>query len=100
MKALTVQQPWAWALICAGKDIENRTWRTHYRGWIAIHASAKAQREPPIPRGVRKPRPPELVSSAIVGVARLVEVVETSRSKWYNGSGYGWVFENPRRLKH
>lgn len=39
-KALTVKQPWAY-LICSGvKDIENRTWRTNYRGRIYIHASA------------------------------------------------------------
>ena len=38
MWALTVRQPWAWALAWAGKDIENRSWSTHYRGWLAIHA--------------------------------------------------------------
>lgn len=27
MKALTVRQPWAWAIVHAGKDVENRTWR-------------------------------------------------------------------------
>ncbi|WP_157254832.1 hypothetical protein [Nonomuraea typhae] len=34
--ALTVRQPWAWAL--ARADIENRSWTTTYRGWLAIHA--------------------------------------------------------------
>ena len=28
MKAITVMQPWAWAIFHAGKSIENRTWRT------------------------------------------------------------------------
>ena len=27
MKALSVRQPWAWALIFGGKPVENRTWR-------------------------------------------------------------------------
>ncbi|MFI6603744.1 hypothetical protein ACIBHX_46575 [Nonomuraea sp. NPDC050536] len=36
--ALTVRQPWAWALAWGGKNIENRSWTTSYRGWIAIHA--------------------------------------------------------------
>lgn len=41
MKALSIKQPWA-SLIAHGlKDIENRTWRTHFRGKIYIHASAK-----------------------------------------------------------
>ncbi|MFG2001747.1 hypothetical protein ACGFNU_21610 [Spirillospora sp. NPDC048911] len=38
LKALSVKQPWALA-ICHGKDVENRTWETKYRGFIAIHAS-------------------------------------------------------------
>lgn len=37
MKALTVQQPWAWAIF-NGKDIENRTQQWTYRGPLAIHA--------------------------------------------------------------
>jgi hypothetical protein len=40
MKALTVQQPWAWAIF-HGKDIENRTQLWTYRGPLAIHAGAR-----------------------------------------------------------
>ena len=41
MKALSIKQPWA-SLIAHGiKDIENRTWRTHFRGKIYIHASGQ-----------------------------------------------------------
>lgn len=41
MKALSIKQPWA-SLIAHGiKDIENRTWKTKFRGTIYIHASAK-----------------------------------------------------------
>ena len=39
MKALSVRQPWASAIIHCGKDIENRTRRIHYRGPLLIHAS-------------------------------------------------------------
>lgn len=39
MKALSIKQPWA-SLIAHGiKDIENRTWKTKFRGRIYIHAS-------------------------------------------------------------
>lgn len=38
MKCLSVRQPWAWAIIHGGKDIENRNWKTKYRGLVAIHA--------------------------------------------------------------
>ena len=42
MKAVSIKQPWA-SLIAHGiKDIENRTWRTHFRGRIYIHASVKS----------------------------------------------------------
>lgn len=40
MKALTVQQPWAWAIF-HGKDIENRTQQWSYRGPLALHAGAR-----------------------------------------------------------
>jgi len=41
MKALSIKQPWA-SLIAHGiKDIENRTWRTNFRGKIYIHTSGK-----------------------------------------------------------
>jgi hypothetical protein len=40
MKALTVQQPWAWAIF-HGKTIENRTQQWSYRGPLAIHAGAR-----------------------------------------------------------
>jgi len=40
MKALSIQQPWAWAIL-HGKNIENRTWPTHYTGQFLIHAGKK-----------------------------------------------------------
>jgi hypothetical protein len=39
LKIITVRQPWAW-LIFHGKDVENRSWVTPYRGPCAIHAAA------------------------------------------------------------
>jgi hypothetical protein len=42
VKALSIRQPWAWAILHAGKRIENRDWRSvpSYRGPLLIHASA------------------------------------------------------------
>jgi hypothetical protein len=39
--ALSVRQPWAWAILYAGKRIENRTWQTTYRGQLFIHAGLR-----------------------------------------------------------
>ena len=38
MKALTVKQPWASLIVTGVKDIENRTWKTNFRGRLLIHA--------------------------------------------------------------
>ena len=41
MRILTVRQPWAWAIIHGGKDVENRVRNIagDYRGPVAIHAA-------------------------------------------------------------
>jgi hypothetical protein len=39
VKALSGRQPWWWAILHAGKRIENRRWNTHYRGPILLHAA-------------------------------------------------------------
>lgn len=43
LRALTVRQPWAWAIATQGKNIENRTWKTPYRGLVAIHAGKSGE---------------------------------------------------------
>jgi hypothetical protein len=97
MKALSVQQPWAWAIIHAGKDIENRTWRTQYRGVIAIHAAYRKRAGAQLPQGVRKPGPDELVLGAVIGTAEIVAVVDHHGSKWFEGP-FGFVLANPKAL--
>jgi hypothetical protein len=67
MKAITIKQPWVYAILCEGKDIENRSWRRSFRGWLAIHASAQPQRGAEFPRGIRVPDLDTLDYSAIVG---------------------------------
>lgn len=45
MRALSVRQPWAWAIACGGKAVENRSRGTLYRGVLAIHASKNVYAE-------------------------------------------------------
>ncbi len=47
IRILTVRQPWAWAIIHGGKDVENRTRNIagSYRGPVAIHAGARYDEE-------------------------------------------------------
>lgn len=39
MKALSLTQPWASLIAVGAKRVETRSFRTHYRGPLAIHAS-------------------------------------------------------------
>lgn len=39
MKTLSLLQPWATLIALGAKQIETRSWRTSYRGPVAIHAS-------------------------------------------------------------
>lgn len=40
MRAITLTQPWATLVAIGAKRIETRSWRTSYRGPLAIHAAA------------------------------------------------------------
>lgn len=46
-KALTVKQPWALAITRLGKDVENRSQRTKYRGPVLIHAGKAWAKDAP-----------------------------------------------------
>lgn len=41
MKALSIRQPWCWAILNAGKRVENRDWRgpPSFRGVFLLHAA-------------------------------------------------------------
>lgn len=108
--ALSVRQPWAWAIIHGGKDIENRSWQAvnhglKMRGRIVIHAAkGMTQREYESARHDichiigNCPRPDELIRGAIIGTIDVVDVVSESDSPWFFGPR-GLVLENPNPLK-
>ena len=39
VKVLSVKNPFAYLILQGGKDVENRTWTTDYRGRLYIHVS-------------------------------------------------------------
>lgn len=49
MKALTVRQPWASLIIAGIKRHETRTWATHHRGPLVIHAGQAWNSTSPFP---------------------------------------------------
>ncbi len=55
MKTLSLSQPWATLVAIGAKRIETRSWRTDYRGTLAIHA---AKTIPPAARNLLYPNEP------------------------------------------
>jgi len=39
IKAISIQNPTSYLVACGAKNVENRTWKTDYRGWLYIHSS-------------------------------------------------------------
>lgn len=99
MKAVSVRQPWAWAIVAGHKPIENRSRRTHYRGDLLIHASKAYDRSGHqfIQEALGIVVPPGLQRGGIIGRAQLVDCVDASISRWFFGP-FGWVLANPHRL--
>lgn len=88
MKALSVRQPWAWLIVNRIKDVENRTWRTNYRGLLAIHASKTvdgAAYDVLRARGVCMPELSGMLRGGIVGTVDVVDCVDESDSAWFTG---------------
>ncbi|MEM9317645.1 MAG: hypothetical protein AAGA70_01405 [Pseudomonadota bacterium] len=96
--ALSVRQPWAWAILCAGKDIENRSLGSIRAGGmvpgrIALHAAADMTRDEyhwALWRmgqdGITVPSADTLVRRAIIGSVEVVEIVTHSSSRWFGGA--------------
>lgn len=97
--AISIRQPWAWAIIHAGKDIENRDWPTRFRGPVCIHAAkgmtrAEYEDASHFIRGFCSvPSPERLERGGIVGTAEIVGCVTQSESPWFFGC-YGFVLRN------
>lgn len=91
--ALSIRQPWAYAILHCGKDIENRPWTTSFRGPFCIHAAKGYQKDEYaeaaefIEKISGKVVPPidELPRGGIVGKARLSGTIRESESPWFVG---------------
>jgi len=104
--ALSVRQPWAWAIIHAGKDIENRSTYAVTKGGfepkrICIHASKgmtkdeyEAARDFMATLDVECPRPDDLIRGAIIGMVTVTAVVNDHSSPWFFGPR-GLVLTDP-----
>ncbi len=124
MKALSLRQPWAWAVVHGGKTIESRRWTTRFRGPFLIHAAKGMTRTEYLEatdfildaKGLRwdsdfVPMGSTLERGGIIGRARLVDVVPPcvpvefvggecacARAPWHMGRQYGFVLEDVEPL--
>lgn len=102
MRAISVRQPWAWAILRAGKNIENRTWKHDYLGQIAIHASLRHDTTGEAylnEIGVAQPHPMSLVYGVVIGIVTVtdcvpVDKVDSQSRRWAFGP-WCWVLQNP-----
>ena len=107
--ALSIRQPWAWLILNAGKNVENRTWPTRFRGWFLIHAGKGMTQEeylsvklwlPTIGRSAAAAHLPDfkdLERGGIVGMAKLGNCVTGSDSPWFCGP-YGFMLDEVIKL--
>jgi hypothetical protein len=117
---LSVRQPWASAIIHAGKDIENRSRPTKLRGRILIHASLHVPKKTEIDRCIEVFSKTSLaehyehswirwyfnriipnIKGGIVGSVEIIDCIdeddERAKSPWFIGK-YGYVLKNPKFL--
>ena len=100
MKCLSIRQPWA-CLVMGPKDVENRSWKTDYRGPLLIHAGLKYD-----PQGLSRQYIYEhglfagrLIKGAIIGRVTLVDCVKGHPSKWAAPDCWNWILADPWLIK-
>jgi hypothetical protein len=94
-RALSIRQPWAHAILRLRKDVENRPWRTHFRGSILIQASLKVERDEALKL---KLDPDDLPIGALVGSVETIDCVRGAKSHWASRDQWHWLLKNPRVL--
>ena len=107
MKALSIRQPWAELIIQGCKTIELRTWTTHHRGRLAVHAAQTVAETACQVHGLD---PTTLPRGALLGTVEVVEVTPLDEALWedlrqqhlglgpFPGPRYGWRLADPQRL--
>lgn len=109
---LTIHGPWAWAIMAGIKPLENRTWATHYRGPLAIHAGLSEASEAEALEtltalGYADQIPQDWPRGVLLGIVDLVAVTPpdaadertaAQASSPFAAGPVVWHLENPRRL--
>ena len=113
MKAFTVYQPYAYAIVAGLKGYETRPRRTHIRGRVAVHAGKGKPQFVSMPVSIALPESAVLHYGAVLGplgaVVGTVEIVDcvpvedligklSERERVlgdYTPGRFAWVLKNP-----
>jgi hypothetical protein len=111
LPVLSIRQPWANAILCGLKDVENRSMRTAIRGRFLIHASANTQPDTFTnwcqfvkSRGFdldainAKVREGGVQYGGIIGSVDIIDCVKNTLSPWYTGQ-WAYVLKDPQPLE-
>jgi hypothetical protein len=91
MRAVTIRQPWAAALLAAPGPSLHPAWQTDHRGPLLIHAAKREAGDPPAGRADGP------AYGALIGIVDLVDCVCTGRAgSCPDEEGFVWVLANPR----
>jgi hypothetical protein len=103
LKALSVRQPWAWAILHGGKTVENRTWTTRHRGPLVIHASSWRGEQGRDYTRLLPGLPPwdQLVYGALVGMVDVIDCVPLAQMRGdpFAVGPWCWLLANPRPIR-
>lgn len=115
MRAVSLWQPWASAVVLGYKRIETRKWSTPFRGTLAIHAAKKRDSITTQMENVARGElglvlPDPLPRGGVIGLVDLVDIremdeeliaaqteLELALGDWREGR-FAWYFENPRPI--
>nr|DAY54996.1 MAG TPA: ASCH domain protein [Caudoviricetes sp.] len=106
MKAITIKQPYASLIVSGIKDIENRSWKTNFRGRVLIHASGcrgknfnikltDSQMIEAFPFIGKKCFLGDIPFGAIIGSVEIKDCVQNHPSIWAEKGMYHWVLAYP-----
>jgi hypothetical protein len=112
-KVLTVKNPWATFIVKGIKDVENRLWKTSYRGKLLIHSSMKSETSVIFSKEIIRElgkypcgsylSDGDYINGCIIGSVDLTDCVVGYPSIWAEKSDeitiYNWVLENPAEFE-
>ncbi|HSR53063.1 MAG TPA: hypothetical protein VLV83_19745 [Acidobacteriota bacterium] len=119
LPALSIRQPWLWAIMAGHEPIENRTWKPHRRliGRRLVLAASASRRDWQgewfhgvlKQLGIEAPETGSLVFGAAVGTVRVTGcdppfdprqqsfgADERARGPWRAPEQFGWLLADPR----